>query len=81
MDSSGYPRVCCTFSSSCGTTTGKAVSYFRSPDWPNPTHNHSDCSMEFTVSPGVCQVTPAMFINTIFRMRFQYCFTKSGYMF
>jgi len=56
MDSSGYPRVCCTFSSSCGTTTGKAVSYFRSPDWPNPTHNHSDCSMEFTVSPGVCQV-------------------------
>eukprot|EP00092_Neocalanus_flemingeri_P029391 GFUD01031908.1.p1 GENE.GFUD01031908.1~~GFUD01031908.1.p1 ORF type:complete len:518 (+),score=114.79 GFUD01031908.1:75-1628(+) len=56
MDHSAYPRVCCTYTAECGYSTSKTVSYFRSPAWPQLVTNHSDCSLEVDVNPGVCQV-------------------------
>jgi len=56
MDHSAYPRVCCTYQSHCGSSTTKLVSYFTSPSYPQLISNHTDCSLEVVLKPGVCQV-------------------------
>jgi len=56
MDYSAYPRVCCTYQAHCGATTNKLVSYFTSPTYPELISDHSDCSLEVVLAPGVCQV-------------------------
>jgi len=56
LDQAAYTRVCCIYSSQCGYSTSKPVSYFQSPAWPALVTNHSACNLEVNLNPGVCQV-------------------------
>jgi len=49
-------RVCCVYSSQCGYTSSKSVTYFQSPAWPALVTKHLGCNLEVVLNPGVCQV-------------------------
>jgi len=53
---STFPYVCCKYETSCGSETEEAVSYFMSPDYPEPQRDDLSCTNTITVRKNVCQL-------------------------
>jgi len=56
MDTSAHIRTCCVYPSHCGYETNYEVTYFKNPDYPEPTLNNGLCHYRVRLLDGVCQL-------------------------